>query len=93
MISFLDAPVLSVKFRRGNLLSSFVPGSYSGTLKLRKDFSRTTWLSLLFDAEKEHGVRVLALAELGLIFHLCHLLAMSPSQTCACLGKGKDPDV
>lgn len=80
MISFLDAPVLSVKFSRGNLLSSFVLGSYSGTPKLRKDFSRTTWLSLLFDAEKEHGVRVVA-------------LAMSPSQTCACLGKGKDPDV
>lgn len=74
--SFLDAPVLSIKFRRGKLLSSFVPGSHSGPRKDREDFSRTTWLFLLFHAEKEQGTRVLASGRAGFEFCLCHLLAM-----------------
>lgn len=38
VISSLDAPVLYIKFRRGKLLSFFVPGSHLGTQTLRKDF-------------------------------------------------------
>lgn len=89
MSSFLDAPVLSIKFRRGKLLSSSVPGSWPH--KYREDFSRTTWLFLLFHTEKEHGTRVLASGSLGL-----NSVSATSSVTvidCARLGKVKDPDV
>lgn len=89
MSSFLDAPVLSIKFRRGKLLSSFVPGSWPP--KCREDFRRTTWLFLLFHTEKEHGTRVLVSGRLGLNF-----VSATSSVTfidCAHLGKVEDPDV
>lgn len=89
MSSFLDAPVLSIKFRRGKLLSSSVPGSWPR--QCREEFSRMTWLFLRFHTEKDHGTRVLAPGRLGL-----NSVSATSSVTvidCARLGKVKDPDV